>query len=159
MKFQIYDKDVKYDKDDKDDNDVDNDNDDIDDEYNDVNEHLVKLDSDKTDQSNKVNDNKPDFRSLVCPLGQGQDELLWGRFRHPGLRLDHRFLDHLLKDLFCSTYLFTGAHFCGCIHGHNLVTLGLPRSHPGKENRITQRLHLSPLSVRYYLHLTKNETE
>ena len=61
----------------------------------DVNEHLVKLDSEKTDQSNEFNDNKPDFRSLVCPLGQGQDELLWGRFRHPGLRLDHRFLDHL----------------------------------------------------------------
>ena len=28
------------------------------DEYN---EHLVKLDSDKRDQSNKINDNKPDF--------------------------------------------------------------------------------------------------
>ena len=32
-----------------------------DDEYNDVNEHLVKLDNDKTDQSNEVNDNKPEF--------------------------------------------------------------------------------------------------
>ena len=83
IKFCIDEKYVKDDKDDKDDNDVDNDNDDIDDEYNDVNEHLVKLDSDKTDQSNEVNDNKPDFRNLVCPLGQGQDELLWGRFRHP----------------------------------------------------------------------------
>ena len=131
MKFCIDDKDGKYDKDDKDDNDVDNDNDD---KYNDVNEHLVKLDSDKTDQLNEVNVNKPDFRSLVCPLGQGQDIFLWGRFRHPGLRLDHRFLGNLLKDLFCSTYLFTGAHFCVCTHCHNLVTLGLPRSHPGEKN-------------------------
>ena len=39
----------------------DNDNDDNDDEYNYANEHLVKFDSDKTDQSNLVNDNKPDF--------------------------------------------------------------------------------------------------
>ena len=45
-----------------------------------------------------------------------------------------------------------------CINGHNLVTLGLPRSRPGEKNRIKQRLHLSPLSVIYYLHLTKNET-
>ena len=51
--FVIDDKNVKDDKDDKDDNDVDNDNDDNDDEYNDVNEHLVKLDSDKRDQSKK----------------------------------------------------------------------------------------------------------
>ena len=61
MKFSIDDKDFKYDEDDKDDNVVDNDNDDNDDEYNDVNEHLVKLDSDKTAQSNGVNVNKPDF--------------------------------------------------------------------------------------------------
>ena len=128
-------KDVKYDEDDKDDNDVDNDNDDNDDEDN-VNKHLVKLDIDETDQSIEVTVNQPDFQSFVCPLGQGQDQLLWGIFRHPGLWLDHRFPDNLLKDLFCSTYLFTGAHFCGCIHGHNLVTLGLPRSHPGKKNRI-----------------------
>ena len=32
-----------------------------DDEYNDVNEHLLKHDSDESDQSNEVNDNKPDF--------------------------------------------------------------------------------------------------
>ena len=50
---------------------VDNDNDDNDDEYNDVNGHLMKLDSDKTDQSNEVNVNKPDFWSLVYQLGQG----------------------------------------------------------------------------------------
>ena len=43
-------------------------------------------------------------------------------------------------------------------HGHNLVTLGLPRSHPGQKNGFTQRFHLSPLSAGYYLHLTKNET-
>ena len=72
-------------KDDKDDNDVDKDNDDNDDEYNDVNEHVVKLDSDKTDLTNHVNVNKPDFLSLVCPLGQGQEKLLLGIFRHPGL--------------------------------------------------------------------------
>ena len=149
MKFCIDDKYVKDDKDENDDND---------DENNDVNEHLVKLDSDKTDQPNEANDNNPDYRSLVCPLGQVHDKLLWGRFRHLGLNLDHRFLDHLLKDLFCSTYLFTGAHFCCCIHGQIIVTLGLPRSHPGEKNGITQRLHLSPLSVRYYFHLTKNET-
>ena len=41
---------------------------------NDVNEHLVKLDSDKTDQSNEVNDNKPNFRSLVCPLHYAKKE-------------------------------------------------------------------------------------
>ena len=140
--------DDEYVKDDKDDND------DSDDEYNDVNEHPVKLDCDKTDQSNEVNDNNPDFRSHVCPLGQVHDKHLWGRFRHPGLQLDHRFLYHLLNNLFCGTT----AHLCGCIHGHNLVTLGLPRTHPGKKNRITQRLHLAPLSVSYYLHLTNNET-
>ena len=67
MKCCIDDKDVIYDKDDKDDNNVDNDNDDNDDEYNDVNEHLVKLDSDRTDQPNEVNVNEPDFQSLVCP--------------------------------------------------------------------------------------------
>ena len=61
MKLCIDDKDVKYDEDDKDNNDVDNDIDDNDDEYNDVNEHLLKLDSDKTDRSNEVNVNKPDF--------------------------------------------------------------------------------------------------
>ena len=93
MKFCKDDKEGKYYKDDKDDNDVDNDNDDNDDKYNDVNEHLVKLDSDNTDQSNEVNVNEPDFQSLVCPMGQEQDKLIWGRFRHPGLRLDHRFLD------------------------------------------------------------------
>ena len=82
MKFCIEDKNVKYDEDDKDDNDVDNDNDD---EYSDVNEHPVKLDSNKTDQLNEVNVNEPDFRSLVCPLGQWQNKLLWGIFRHPGL--------------------------------------------------------------------------
>ena len=130
MKFWIDDKDVNDDKDDKDKNNVENDNDDNDDEYNDINEHLVKLDSDKPDQSNEVNDNKTDFQGL----------------------------DHLLKDLFCSTYIFTSAQFCGCINGHNLVNLGLPGSHQGKKNWITQRLHISPLSVRYYLHLTKNET-
>ena len=48
MKLCIDDKNGKYDKDDKDHNDVDNDNDD---EYYDVNKHLVKLESDKTDQS------------------------------------------------------------------------------------------------------------
>ena len=138
MKFCIDDKYVKDDKDYKDNNNVDNDNDDNDDDYNYINEHLA---SDKTDQSNEVNDNKPDFQILVCQLGQGQDKLLWGRFKHPGLRLDHRFLDHLLKDIFCSTYLFTGAHFCDCIHSHNLLTLGLPLSHPGEKNMITQRLH------------------
>ena len=42
------------------------------------NEHLVKFDRDKSDQSNEVNDNKPDFQSHICPLGQGQDKLLWG---------------------------------------------------------------------------------
>ena len=63
---------------------VDNDNDN-DDEYNEVNERLVKLDSEKTDQSNEVNVNKPDFQNLVCPLGQEQDELLWGKFRLTGL--------------------------------------------------------------------------
>ena len=52
MKFFIDDKDVKYDEADKDNNDVDNDNYDKDDEYNDFNEHLVKVDSDKTDISN-----------------------------------------------------------------------------------------------------------
>ena len=41
----ILDKDVEVDKDDNND------------EYNDVNEHLGKLDSDKTDQSNEVSDN------------------------------------------------------------------------------------------------------
>ena len=61
MKFCIDYKDVNNDKDYKDDNDVDNDYDDNDDEYNDVNEHFVKLDSDITDQSNEVNENKPDF--------------------------------------------------------------------------------------------------
>ena len=61
MKFCIDDKDVKYDEDDKDNNIVHNDNDENDDEYNDINEHLVKLDSDKKDQSNKVNVNEPDF--------------------------------------------------------------------------------------------------
>ena len=71
--------DDKYVKDDKDDNDY------SDDEYNDVNEHPVKLDCDKTDQSNEVNDNNPDFQSHVCPLGQVHDKLLWGRFRHPEL--------------------------------------------------------------------------
>ena len=74
MKFCI--ENVKYDKDDKDDNDVDNDNEDNNDKYDDGNEHLVKLDSDKTDQSNEVNVNKPDYGSLVCPLGQEQDKLL-----------------------------------------------------------------------------------
>ena len=78
MNFYIDDKDVKDDNDDKDDNNVDNDNDDNDDEYNVGNEHLVKLDSNKRDQSNEVNDNKPDFCSLVFRLGQGQDKLLWG---------------------------------------------------------------------------------
>ena len=61
MKLCIDDKDVKYDEDYKDDNDVDNDNDDNDDEYNDINEHLMKLESVKTDQSNEVNVNEPDF--------------------------------------------------------------------------------------------------
>ena len=73
IKFCIDDKDVNDYKDDKDNNNVDNDNDDNDDEYNDINEHLVKLESDKPDQSNEVNDNKTDFQGL----------------------------DHLLKDLFC----------------------------------------------------------
>ena len=57
MKFCIDDKYVKYHKDDKDNNNVDNDNDDINYKYNDVNEHLVKLESDKTDQSNEANVN------------------------------------------------------------------------------------------------------
>ena len=61
MKLCIDDKNVK---DYKDDNNVDNDNDDNDDDCNDVNEHLVTL------------------RSLVCPQGQGQDKLLWKRFRN-----------------------------------------------------------------------------
>ena len=98
------------------------------------------------------------FEALLAHWDKGRTNFSGGKFRHPGLRLDHRFLDHLLKVLFCSTYLFTGSHFCGCIHGHNLVTLGLPQSHPGEKNGITQRLHLSPLSVRYYLPLTRNET-
>ena len=117
-----------------DNNNFDNDNDDKDDEYNDVNEHLVKLDGDKTDQSNEVNDNKPDFWSHK-DKGKGRTNFSGG---DSGIQdFDHRSLDHLLKDLFCITYLFTGAHFCGCIHGHNLVTLGLPWSHPGEKNGIT----------------------
>ena len=61
MKLCIDDIDVKYDEEDKDDNFVDKDNDDNNDEYNDVNDHLVKLDIDEIDQSNEVNVNKPDF--------------------------------------------------------------------------------------------------
>ena len=64
MKFCINDKDVKDDKDNKYYNNVDNDNDDYDDEYNDVNEHIVKLYSDKTEQSTEVHDNKPTFEAL-----------------------------------------------------------------------------------------------
>ena len=80
MTFCIDDKYVKDEKDDKDNNNVDNDYDDNDYEFNDVIEHPVKLDIDKTDQSNEVDDNKPDIQSLICPLGQGQEKLLWGRF-------------------------------------------------------------------------------
>ena len=75
MKFSMDDKNVKDDKDDKDDkdvNDVDNDNDDNDDEYNDVNEYLVKLDSDKKINQMKSMITNLTFKALFAHWDKGR---------------------------------------------------------------------------------------
>ena len=86
MKFCIDGKDFKDNKDDTEKNDVDNDYDDNDDEYNYVNEHLVKIIVKKQINQMKSMVTNLTFKALFA-------KLFWGRFRHPGHRLDHRFLD------------------------------------------------------------------
>ena len=78
MKFCIDDKDVKDDNDGKDDNDIENDNNDNDDEYNDVNEHLVKLDIDKTDQSNESMITNLTFEALFAQWDKGRTNFSGG---------------------------------------------------------------------------------
>ena len=116
---------------------------------------IVKIDSAKTDQSKEPNYKAHNNLVLKPCLANGQQKLLWGRIRHPGLQTDQRLFHHLPNDLLSCSGLSPVPTF-HCFNNNHMVSSSLPWSIRHQESKIGQWSYLFTLSVIYYL--TKIDT-